>query len=127
MIDSGDGWVVRSMPSTNPRQDRKGYLRKHAGSVDLPIESLRTRTLQKAFVDLKPLMFALAALIVEANPTSALPPAGERISRSITRVHNAVLARFESVCEEEQKRLFTLIQDNLPFIRVWLTFAPLSR
>ncbi|KAH7468562.1 NAD-specific glutamate dehydrogenase [Phytophthora ramorum] len=48
------------------------------------------------------------------DPTSALPPASERISRAITRVHDAVLAHFDDVCEEDQQILFTLIEEHLP-------------
>ncbi|KAE9356145.1 hypothetical protein PR003_g2469 [Phytophthora rubi] len=48
------------------------------------------------------------------DPSSALPPASERISRAITRVHDAVLAHFDDVCEEEQQILFTLIEEHLP-------------
>ncbi|TDH66115.1 uncharacterized protein CCR75_001397 [Bremia lactucae] len=48
------------------------------------------------------------------DPTSALPPASERISRAITRVHDAVLAHFEDVCEADQQVLFTLIDEHLP-------------
>ncbi|CAI5728485.1 unnamed protein product [Peronospora effusa] len=48
------------------------------------------------------------------DPTSALPPASERISRAITRVHDAVLAHFDNVCEEDQQVLFTLIEEHLP-------------
>jgi glutamate dehydrogenase len=48
------------------------------------------------------------------DPTSALPPASERISRAITRVHDAVLAHFDDVCEEDQRVLFTLIEEHLP-------------
>ncbi|KAG7399981.1 hypothetical protein PHYBOEH_007322 [Phytophthora boehmeriae] len=48
------------------------------------------------------------------NPTAALPPASERISRAITRVHDAVLAHFDNVCEEDQRALFTLIEEHLP-------------
>ncbi|KAE9315093.1 hypothetical protein PF008_g19324 [Phytophthora fragariae] len=48
------------------------------------------------------------------DPTSALPPASERISRAITRVHDAVLAHFDDVCEADQQILFTLIEEHLP-------------
>ncbi|KAL3672072.1 hypothetical protein V7S43_002736 [Phytophthora oleae] len=48
------------------------------------------------------------------DPSSALPPASERISRAITRVHDAVLAHFDDVCEEDQQILFTLIEEHLP-------------
>ncbi|RLN59394.1 hypothetical protein BBJ29_008502 [Phytophthora kernoviae] len=48
------------------------------------------------------------------DPSSALPPASERISRAITRVHDAVLAHFDNVCEEDQQILFTLIEEHLP-------------
>ncbi|KAF1778432.1 NAD(P)-binding domain [Phytophthora cactorum] len=48
------------------------------------------------------------------DPTSALPPASERISRAITRVHDAVLAHFDDVCAEDQQILFTLIEEHLP-------------
>ncbi|KAK1946548.1 NAD-specific glutamate dehydrogenase [Phytophthora citrophthora] len=48
------------------------------------------------------------------DPTSALPPASERISRAITRVHDAVLAHFDDVCAEDQQVLFTLIEEHLP-------------
>lgn len=48
------------------------------------------------------------------DPTSALPPASERISRAITRVHDAVVAHFDEVCEEDQQMLFTLIEEHLP-------------
>ncbi|KAH7468564.1 putative NAD-specific glutamate dehydrogenase [Phytophthora ramorum] len=47
------------------------------------------------------------------DPTSALPPASERISRAITRVHDAVLAHFDDVCEEDQQILFTLIEEGV--------------
>ncbi|KAI9918665.1 hypothetical protein PsorP6_011806 [Peronosclerospora sorghi] len=48
------------------------------------------------------------------DPTSALPLASERISRAITRVHDAVLAHFDNVCEQDQQTLFTLIEEHLP-------------
>ncbi|OWZ19667.1 NAD-specific glutamate dehydrogenase [Phytophthora megakarya] len=48
------------------------------------------------------------------DPTSALPPASERISRAITRVHDAVLTHFDAVCDEDQQILFTLIEEHLP-------------
>ncbi|KAI9996777.1 hypothetical protein PInf_000039 [Phytophthora infestans] len=48
------------------------------------------------------------------DPSSALPPASERISHAITRVHDAVLAHFDNVCEEDQQILFTLIEEHLP-------------
>uniref|UniRef100_M4BDQ0 Glutamate/phenylalanine/leucine/valine/L-tryptophan dehydrogenase C-terminal domain-containing protein n=1 Tax=Hyaloperonospora arabidopsidis (strain Emoy2) TaxID=559515 RepID=M4BDQ0_HYAAE len=48
------------------------------------------------------------------DPSSALPPASERISRAITRVHDAVLAYFDEVCDEDQQILFTLIDEHLP-------------
>lgn len=48
------------------------------------------------------------------DPTAALPPASERISRAITRVHDAVLAHFDNVCDEDQQVLFTLIEEHLP-------------
>ncbi|CAH0517460.1 unnamed protein product [Peronospora belbahrii] len=48
------------------------------------------------------------------DPTSALPPASERISRAITRVHDAILAHFDDLCEEDQQLLFTLIEEHLP-------------
>ncbi|KUF97407.1 Ankyrin repeat [Phytophthora nicotianae] len=48
------------------------------------------------------------------DPSSALPPASERISRAITRVHDAVLAHFDNVCDEDQQILFTLIEEHLP-------------
>ncbi|UIZ21305.1 hypothetical protein KXD40_001076 [Peronospora effusa] len=48
------------------------------------------------------------------DPSSALPPASERISRAITRVHDAVLAHFDDVCDEDQQMLFTLIEEHLP-------------
>jgi glutamate dehydrogenase len=48
------------------------------------------------------------------DPSSALPPTSERISRAITRVHDAVLAHFEDVCEKDQQVLFTLIEEHLP-------------
>ncbi|KAL4124011.1 hypothetical protein PRIC2_009853 [Phytophthora ramorum] len=52
------------------------------------------------------------------DPTSALPPASERISRAITRVHDAVLAHFDDVCEEDQQILFTLIEEGVVQERV---------
>ncbi|CEG35785.1 nad-specific glutamate [Plasmopara halstedii] len=48
------------------------------------------------------------------DPFSALPPASERISRAITRVHDAILAHFDDVCEEDKQILFTLIEEHLP-------------
>ncbi|KAE9042375.1 hypothetical protein PR001_g6226, partial [Phytophthora rubi] len=48
------------------------------------------------------------------DPTSALPPASERISRAITLVHDAVHAHFDDVREADKQILFTLIEEHLP-------------
>ncbi|KAE9309168.1 hypothetical protein PR003_g20572 [Phytophthora rubi] len=46
--------------------------------------------------------------------TSVPPPASERISRAVTRVHDAVLAHFDNVREDDKQILFTLIEEHLP-------------
>ncbi|KAE9324824.1 hypothetical protein PF008_g17022 [Phytophthora fragariae] len=46
--------------------------------------------------------------------TSVPPPASERISRAVTRVHDAVLTHFDNVREDDKQILFTLIEEHLP-------------
>lgn len=51
------------------------------------------------------------------NPQAALPPSSERISRAITRVHDAVLASYdEFVAEnaEDERVLLSLVDEHLP-------------
>lgn len=48
------------------------------------------------------------------NPHAALPPSSERISRAIIRVHDAVLAGFNSLGDDDQEVLFSLVEEHLP-------------
>ncbi|OQR89545.1 NAD-specific glutamate dehydrogenase, partial [Thraustotheca clavata] len=48
------------------------------------------------------------------NPNAALPPSSEKISRCITRLHDAIVANFDNIAEDNKDLLYSLIEEHLP-------------